>query len=320
MVSASLLAVDTGPFPESPRGFPVLSVVAGVAGAQGASGFLVELSAQPVPGPNATMRFTVLPSGGYAPYLVRWSFGDGSLLVGTSLNESHAYASNGLDTVAVRVVDADGSSANASLPVKVSGSSAAAPPLCTGAWSDCGPLGLPWGLLGAALGGFGVVLATWWLSRGPRLSGRLRRPSGRSSLEAGGSSSPARPEPVPEAAAAPTGAPPSDPPTRPGVDPSADSLPARVLLHLYAQGVPSPDTTVGNAFTQAGISEALGRPQSAFARALLRLEDSHLVRSELAHVTGRARRTKVYRLTPTGESAARRLRGAGRDPDTERRR
>jgi PKD domain-containing protein/galactose oxidase-like protein len=88
----------------------------------------------------------------------------------------------------------------------------------------------------------------------------------------------------------------------------------RILVHLHRQGRLGEQDLAPTSVTQAGIAEALGRPQSAFARTLQRLEGTGLVFTELRHVRGAARRLKVYRLTGQGEQRATDLRtttGAG---------
>jgi DNA-binding PadR family transcriptional regulator len=82
----------------------------------------------------------------------------------------------------------------------------------------------------------------------------------------------------------------------------------RVILHIYAQGRWGPGETVPPAITQAGIGSAVGSTQSALAKTLSRLRAGGVVEVELRHVRGGARRFKVYRLTPLGESLARNLR------------
>ncbi|MCI4319998.1 MAG: hypothetical protein L3K23_07710 [Thermoplasmata archaeon] len=81
---------------------------------------------------------------------------------------------------------------------------------------------------------------------------------------------------------------------------------ARILVHLYRRASASGATVNGGDCTQEGIARALGRPQSAFAKALLRLESAGLVQAELGHVPGGRRRVKIYRLTVKGEGVARR--------------
>ncbi len=76
--------------------------------------------------PNATpaagiaplnVQFSGTPVGGTAPYAIRWQFGDGSN--GTGLPTNHTYTVAGNYTATESVVDADGQSVNASVPVHV---------------------------------------------------------------------------------------------------------------------------------------------------------------------------------------------------------
>ena len=55
----------------------------------------------------ALVTFTTLVSGGAAPYIYAWDFGDGSA-PSTSQNPSHVYTSPGIYTAAVAVVDSRG--------------------------------------------------------------------------------------------------------------------------------------------------------------------------------------------------------------------
>ncbi|HEV2231176.1 MAG TPA: hypothetical protein VGS18_03210 [Thermoplasmata archaeon] len=121
----------------------------------------------------------------------------------------------------------------------------------------------------------------------------------------------------------PAAAAPSNPPassveaTTPAVrpDPTAERKAAgylrtsqRVILHLahqprLAHGDVAPPTV-----TQAGMSHALSVAQPALARVLARLVDGDAVLVMRTHVTGEARRLKVYQLTVHGEAIARDLR------------
>jgi hypothetical protein len=120
----------------------------------------------------------------------------------------------------------------------------------------------------------------------------------------------------------------STPPPRPAAAPpgsdaseaSAESrtLADRILVHLHRQGRLGPDELAPTSVTQAGLADVLGRPQSAFARTLQRLESTGLVSTEVRHVRGASRRLKVYRLTPTGEAKALEVRRrSGSDPSSK---
>jgi PKD repeat protein/DNA-binding MarR family transcriptional regulator len=82
----------------------------------------------------------------------------------------------------------------------------------------------------------------------------------------------------------------------------------RVLLHLASLPRLGPDDIATNAFTQAGMVEALGIQQSTLSNVLRRLTYSGLVVQEVGHVQGVSRRVNIYRLTPKGETFAARLR------------
>jgi DNA-binding MarR family transcriptional regulator len=95
----------------------------------------------------------------------------------------------------------------------------------------------------------------------------------------------------------------------PVVEPDDSPVSDRLLRQLYGLGRPQPEGPIPVGFSQEGLASALQKPQGGIARALQRLEESGLIVSEVAHVQGRRRRVKVYRLTPRGESAVRRLPG-----------
>ncbi len=81
----------------------------------------------------------------------------------------------------------------------------------------------------------------------------------------------------------------------------------RVILHLIEQG-PLYDMDVAPiAFTQEGMSAALGVRQGSLAKVLLRLVASGALTVDRRHVTKRSLRLKVYRLTPLGVAVAREL-------------
>jgi hypothetical protein len=134
--------------------------------------------------------------------------------------------------------------------------------------------------------------------RSPSTSGRPRGESverGPAPMPAGALREVRAPAPPAPAVAAPPAEPPGEYPVS-----------ARILVHLYRRATVSGTPANGNDCTQEGIARALGRPQSAFAKALLRLESAGLVQAELGHVPGGRRRVKIYRLTVKGEGVARR--------------
>ncbi len=89
---------------------------------------------------------------------------------------------------------------------------------------------------------------------------------------------------------------------------SAGPLSEQILLHLRAQGTLTPDAVASRECTQEGISDALGRPQSSFARVLQRLSEQGLIEVQTRHVRGVSRRRKAYVLTPRGHEVAKDVR------------
>ena len=84
--------------------------------------FLVNISAVPPTGTvPLTVRFAAILSGGCAPYSVEWEFGDGA--EGNGTNASHTYESAGAFTVDAEATDANGTIAETTAPVTVSGGS-----------------------------------------------------------------------------------------------------------------------------------------------------------------------------------------------------
>ncbi len=257
-------------------------------------------------------------TGGEAPFVFDWSFGDGASSIGTAPQVDHAYAKAGTYSASVRVTDGAGDGASGEARVIVPGPVGASSP-CQALGGPCGPLGasLSEWEIGIALLGAAVLLAAATLlprrSRtAPRATGGPESLGPRSGdLDRDGAATDGLLVPEARGVGEPTRLGPARSGTPAGAtEPSLRPLSERILLHLYRQGVPDPNRAVPASFTQDGMSVALGRPQGAFARALIRLEEAGLIRSEIAHVEGRARRAKTYRLTPQGESAARRL-GAG---------
>jgi hypothetical protein len=162
-----------------------------------------------------------------------------------------------------------------------------------------------WAALGIGSADIGAVGAAVAFFQGRDPAPRRSSASGVSGVVNGG--------PVP--AAMPAGglyeveapAPPPASVAAPRPEPVGDyPVSARILVHLYRRASASGATLNGGDCTQEGIARALGRPQSAFAKALLRLEAAGLVQAELGHVPGGRRRVKIYRLTVKGEGVARR--------------
>ncbi|MCI4317543.1 MAG: PKD domain-containing protein [Thermoplasmata archaeon] len=265
---------------------------------------------------NATLHADV--SGGEAPFLYAWEFGDGSGLVSTAPTVTHVYSTSGTYASTVRVTDGSDAVAGGQTQVTV-GSLARGDSGCAWEVGVCGPLGLSvpsWAIL-AGVVVLSLLAVRWQTRRAFRAPHEpvALGPASDLPLAAPPEAPVSRPVPAVPPEPTLTGGEPSripDPPHWPSTSQEIEARPMsdRILVHLYRQGVPDPNRAVPDSFTQDGLSVALGRPQSSFARALIRLEEAGLVRAELAHVHGRARRAKTYRLTPRGESAARRL-GAG---------
>jgi PKD domain len=274
---------------------------------------LAVLSSAPENSRVATLHAGV--TGGEPPFLYTWEFGDGAGLVSSSAVINHTYPAGGSYSASVQVTDGQGVVAVgvASVTIASSGGLSSA---CLWTTASCAPFGVSYtaaGIVVAALVAVAVV-AVWGLSRPSRSSRQdLARPRQTASTNGGlAQFGQTGPPPAPGSAAvampSPTAPPPTvAPPPPPGVSSNGRPMSEQILIHLYRQGVPDPNSTVPASFTQDGLALALGRPQSAFARALLRLEEAGMVRVEIAHVIGRTRRAKTYRLTPKGESAARRL-------------
>jgi DNA-binding MarR family transcriptional regulator len=96
-----------------------------------------------------------------------------------------------------------------------------------------------------------------------------------------------------------------------GVPPERIRLSHRVILHVYAQGSVPPGSVAPIALCQRGIGEGLGVPQAGLAAVLRRLEAAGVLVGERAHVQGRDRRLKVYRLSPRGLELAKEIRSRG---------
>jgi DNA-binding MarR family transcriptional regulator len=93
-----------------------------------------------------------------------------------------------------------------------------------------------------------------------------------------------------------------------------------VILHLYRSGRLDSRDVAPASFSQAGMGAALDVSQSALTKTLGRLRAAGVVTEHRQHVQGQARRLKVYRLTPLGESLARNLyeRARRREPNDSR--
>ena len=105
----------------------------------------------------------------------------------------------------------------------------------------------------------------------------------------------------------PTDAPASavaEPEALPPVPPATIRLSQRVLIHLLQHDGIGAEGKHGDGLTQRGISVRLDAAQGALSSVLRRLEDGGAVASERAHVHGRSKRVKIYRLTARGRELA----------------
>jgi hypothetical protein len=284
---------------------------------------------------NTSLNATA--SGGAGNLSYSWVFGDGHSELRSSAAElTHEYSSGGNYAGRLTVTDAAGVSTSVTWAVNLSAPSqnrtnGTTPiPHAKPVGSGGTPSWVTWAVLGVLVAAaVGIVAVGLWQWR-RRPAGA---PTGRGAGGLGGDA-PAAPIPVTgvlsttaaAGAAGPASAAGSGPPNgasgsesapiaappgaveRPG---ESGSLGARILIHLHRQGRLGPEELASLSVTQAGLSDALGRPQSAFARTLQRLESSGLVFTELRHVKGASRRLKVYRLTPLGEERAAELRSRG---------
>ena len=78
----------------------------------------------------------------------------------------------------------------------------------------------------------------------------------------------------------------------------------RIILHLNEYSRYVEQIEVPFALTQEGIAQSVGVVRSAIPRAMKKLMSKELVREELAHVEGLARRRKIYYLMTDGLMSA----------------
>lgn len=100
-------------------------------------------------------------------------------------------------------------------------------------------------------------------------------------------------------------------PAGPRFGPEDASLSQRILVYLLAKPRVDPRQVAPKEITQGGMATALNKPQSAFAKAVSRLEAAELLTSQSRYIAGGPRRLKAYQLTPLGESVAQDLRRRG---------
>lgn len=299
------------------------AVTGSVSVSVGEAPFSATLRETPVGGlAPLTVRFNGTAAGGTGTYVAfEWEFGDGD--VGSGPSVEYTYARPGSFHVVLNVTDSAGNVASASEWVNVTAAPGSAnfpdSPITAGAWS--------------AITGVGVVFvallgALAWNRARRRAAAesvdRPVRPEPGPVTRSGPSSEPSGPRPVPTPASPPllgpapsrnheARSPSTLAPYRPAspVPISSDTLLSqRVVLHIARQGSARPDEVAPNELTQAGMVAGLGANQSSLAHVLRTLEAAGVVGVEVRHARGRARRVKVYVLTPRGESLARELRVA----------
>ncbi|MCI4355836.1 MAG: PKD domain-containing protein [Thermoplasmata archaeon] len=299
---------------DSASGLKVSSTTVTVSAA--AVPFTASISLSPVSGfapLNVSLRAST--SGGVGADVATWAFGDGA--TGTGLAATHLYSAAGNYTVALTVRDSAGHTAYANQTIEVHASTPVTECVGSGCLSPLDSLGIIVGI--AILAGAVIVLA--WRRRSPR-DGPPTPPSAQPADHAPAHFGPgAVPGPAglpaslagAEIASEPLAGSAGSPDTAES-DAAGATLSNQILVHLLRQGRSDPGAPNLPGLTQDGIAGGLGRPQASFVRSLQRLEKSGYVVSRTDHVSGRARRVKVYELTPRGESAARRLFGefAGR--------
>lgn len=264
-----------------------------------APAFSAVITASAVAGPAPlTETFSAQISGGTGTYVnLSWSFGDGDSGEGNPVQ--YTYVDPGTYHVRFTVYDSANASTNASAWVNVTAdanSTSTGPP----PWQDA----IPWAVLGAAIGAIVVLaVARYRLRTGPAPgtpsgTGQNERPTPsvpRTDAGLAGGSG-ATPMAVPSTST-------SDPPPEVG----RPRVSQRVILHLAQQGWLGEDEVASVPFTQGGMSEALGIPQTSLTNVLRRLMAAGVLTQDVRHVRGRDRRLKVYRLTPRGQALARDL-------------
>ncbi len=248
------------------------------------------------------LQLLATPTGGDAPYSYLWSVTAGGPTAPTSGSDWNVTVTQaGSWDVTVSVRDALGYWANATAHVTVTSAPSAQPTTSNnGVWIAFTFL---------ALLAVGVVVGVLLFRR---------RPPAKEGSESSAESQATDPGSAASATAATRAAPteglgPAIPPTAASAgapDVTAGGVPQsnRILVHLLSLGPLLEGQVAPVARTQEGLATVLGRPQSSFARVLQRLEEAGLVRHELRHVQGKARRMQVYSLTDRGIEYARDLR------------
>jgi PKD repeat protein len=242
-------------------------------------------------------------SGTYGQF--GWSFGDG--VRGSGADTNHTYESPGEFQVVLNVTDSNGSSGRASLEISV------APDRVVPVWEQQLTPWLPWVFEGTALAMAATLfgLLVWRRANRRRVSsGSPRGPAPTEDI-----SPETRPSEVEADAHSPSSFP--DPP--PGglgksgpVPPGVVRVSQRIITHLASQGILRENDVPTVRLTQAGIQASVGVSRSSVSNALRRLETAGIVRGEVRHVEGGARRVRVYVLTDQGWAISRDLRSRTR--------
>lgn len=277
----------------------------------------IAITPSPTAGPAPlTVEFRANVTGGTGTYRsLDWSFGNGTN--GSGFDIAETFSSPGTVAVLAVVTDSSGAIARAETNVSVS----ATPPVTTGRTNS----GLSGSTLAEGIVGIGLLLAAslalLWFVRSRRETadpGAARRAESSVKPMVPATSSPVDLEVVevrPEPARSPPRARRSRP--RPPSDPTL-TLSQQILLHLAGLGPIEWHEVTPLGYTQRGLGEALGVRQGFVSNVLARMTAAGLVAHDLRHVHGVPRRVKVYRLTPLGQSMARRLRNAPLPPSTGR--
>ena len=254
-----------------------------------------------------TVRFSASITGGSGTFSsIVWSFGDGG--VGSGSVVAYTYVKPGTYEARVTVIDSVNDSTNASRPIFVNAtvSTSSSPGEFAGATA------LTWFAAGAAVTAVATAVAyflRWaprWRARSEEVDDRSPTPIASNPAVSAARTTAATTswERSPSGGArGPRG---SEPP--PASSPPGElRLSQRVIVHLAGLGGLQDDEVASDGFTQSGMADSLGVPQNRLSNVLRRLERSGVLVPDVRHVSGRARRVKVYRLTPLGDQVARDL-------------
>lgn len=283
------------------------------------------------------VHFVADPVGGTAPFVAfDWSFGDGAL--GSGLSVNHTYLSAGTFVVSLTAEDAWQTNVTTAIDLKVTASNVSAPPgpapttqgppsSSAGGPSFLGVSVLAWGAIAAGVAALGIT-AMWTLASRARHRGDPDSPPSAGPLSPLGPVYATVPDPSLEVEVEegppgnPIAAPVADVGT-PGEEAAATApktqseevrtfagqrqLALRLIARLANLPRLGPDAVPTLEWTQAGLAQRLGVGTSAVSKVLRRLTAAGIVESETVHVTGSVRRTRAYHLTARGERLGRSL-------------